>query len=73
MKAHFPPFGRRATTLESKVIPAHQIESDFCRAICRFTLDCSCGAHHETPFIDEALEWREMHSRLAPIADQLPA
>lgn len=73
MKVHFPSFGRRSTSVAEKPVPAHQIESDFCAAICRFTLDCSCGAHHDTPYIDEALEWREMHSRLAPIADQLPA
>jgi hypothetical protein len=50
----------------------HQVTSDFRYAICRFTLDCSCGAHFDTPFIDEALEWHEMHERLAPLADQLP-
>lgn len=72
MKVHFPPFGRRPSVVVEKPVAAHQIESDFLAAICRFTLDCSCGAHHETPYIDEALEWREMHARLAPIADQLP-
>ena len=73
MKVNFPSFGRRPSAVAEKSMPAHQIESDFRAAICRFTLDCSCGVHHETPYIDEALEWREMHSRLAPIADQLPA
>lgn len=53
--------------------PAHLIESGFCMAICRFVLDCTCGAHHDTPYIDEALEWRELHERLAPLADQLAA
>lgn len=72
MKVHFPPFGRRAQAVIERPVPAHQIESDFCMAICRFVLECSCGAHHETPYIDEALEWRELHSRLAPLVDQLP-
>jgi hypothetical protein len=51
--------------------PAHEIESDFVSGLCRFTLDCTCGAHWDTPYIDEALEWRELHERLAPLADQL--
>jgi hypothetical protein len=50
----------------------HLIESDYRDAICRFTLDCSCGAHFETRYIDEAHEWRELHGTLAPLADQLP-
>lgn len=49
----------------------HQIESGFSYQLCRFVLDCACGAHHDTPYIDEALEWREMHEQLAPLADQL--
>ena len=73
MKIHFPAFGRRPPETTEKPVPTHQIESDFCAAICRFTLDCPCGAHHDTPYIDEALEWREMHARLAPLADELPA
>ena len=72
MRVPFPPFSRRQTTVVDKPAPAHLIESDFRAAICRFVLDCSCGAHHDTPFIDEALEWRELHLRLAPLADQLP-
>jgi len=52
---------------------AHTVESDFNYGLCRFTLDCSCGVHFDTPFIDEALEWRELHVQLAPLADQLPA
>jgi hypothetical protein len=51
--------------------PAHAIESGFSYQICRFVLECSCGAHHDTPYIDEALEWRELHEQLAPLADQL--
>ena len=50
----------------------HRVEADFSYARCRFVLNCTCGAHHETNFIDEALEWREMHERLAPLADLLP-
>lgn len=50
----------------------HVIDSDFRTAICRFVLDCSCGAHHETRYIDEAHEWRQLHAMLAPLADQLP-
>jgi len=73
MKAHFPRFSRRHVAVMDRPVDAHQIESDFRMAICRFVLDCSCGAHHETPFIDEALEWRDLHSRLAPLADRLPA
>lgn len=73
MNVHFPSFGRRQRTSTDRPSSGHHIESDFRTAICRFTLDCSCGAHHETPFIDEALEWREMHSLLAPLADRLPA
>ena len=73
MKVNFPSFSRRQNPVVDKPAPAHHIESDFRAAICRFTLDCSCGAHHETPFIDEALEWREMHTLLASLADQLPA
>jgi hypothetical protein len=30
---------------------------------------CSCGASHETRYIDEALEWSSMHRELAPLAD----
>ena len=49
----------------------HRMTSDFSVDLCRFTLDCSCGAHFDTPFIDEALEIRELHQTLAPLADQL--
>ena len=39
--------------------------------ICRFVLECTCGAHFDTPYIDEALEYRELHEQLAPLADQM--
>ena len=52
--------------------PAHEVQSDFLHSLCRFTLDCTCGAHFDTPYIDEALEWHEMHERLAPLSDQMP-
>jgi hypothetical protein len=71
MRVHFPRFGRHPVAAIERPVSAHEIESDFRRAICRFVIDCSCGAHHETPFIDEALEWREMHSRLAPLTDRM--
>jgi hypothetical protein len=51
---------------------AHNVDSTFRYAICRFTLDCTCGAHFETRYIDEAHEWKELHRTLAPLADQLP-
>jgi len=49
----------------------HRTDSTFRYARCRFVLTCSCGATHDTPFIDEALEWQELHRRLAPLADAL--
>ena len=55
----------------ARPLPAHQVTSGFSYAQCRFTLDCSCGAHTDTRYIDEALEWREMHEQLAPLSDQL--
>ena len=51
----------------------HRTESSFRYASCRFVLTCSCGATHDTPFIDEALEWQELHRQLAPLADALSA
>ena len=51
----------------------HVIESAFATGLCRFTLDCSCGVHFDTPYIDEALQWRDLHETLAPLADKLPA
>lgn len=50
----------------------HDVDSTFRYAICRFTLDCTCGAHFETRYIDEAHEWKQLHRTLAPLADQLP-
>ena len=50
---------------------AHVITSGFSAGICRFVLDCTCGDHFDTPYIDEALEYRELHERLAPLADQM--
>jgi hypothetical protein len=50
---------------------AHVITSGFSTSLCRFVLDCSCGDHFDTPFIDEALEYRELHEILAPLADQM--
>ena len=71
------PFLRRDRHLTDLQPPlheeAHVISSGFSYAQCRFTLDCTCGAHFDTPYIDEALEYREMHERLAPLADQLTA
>jgi hypothetical protein len=75
------PFKSRAQTLEPAASTAlmwrrpknHQIESAFATSMCRFTLDCSCGIHFDTPYIDEALEWRELHETLAPLADKMPA
>ena len=55
----------------SRLLPSHHVTSGFSYALCRFTLDCSCGAHTDTTYIDEALEWGEMHELLAPLADQL--
>ena len=57
----------------AKGVPAHAIDSTFRAARVRFELECSCGAAFDTPFIDEALEWHELHLQLAPLADQLPA
>jgi hypothetical protein len=63
---------RGASPTESAVDPrAHAVTSDYCAGICRFTLSCSCGVTYDTPYIDEALEWRELHESLAPLADQL--
>ena len=49
----------------------HMMTSSYSTSLCRFVLDCSCGAHFDTPYIDEALEIRELHETLAPLADQL--
>ena len=53
------PFIRARRTLEQSTprqASAHEMTSDFSTATCRFVLDCSCGAHFDTPYIDEALE-----------------
>jgi hypothetical protein len=50
---------------------AHVVDSDFCYSKCRFVVTCSCGASHETRYIDEALEWSSMHRELAPLADTM--
>lgn len=68
------PFHRERRTLEPvRTAPAsaHQISSEFSTSSCRFVLDCTCGAHFDTPYIDEALEIRELHMLLAPLSDQL--
>ena len=53
--------------------PAHEIASHFVSERCRFVVECTCGGRCETRYIDEALEWRELHEVLAPLADRLPA
>lgn len=68
---HRSPQAESVHTPES-LVDLHRVTSNFSYAMCRFTLDCTCGAHFDTPFIDEALEWHELHERLAPLADQLP-
>lgn len=69
------PFTRRDRHLTDLHPPlhdqTHRVSSTFSYGICRFELTCSCGAHFTTPYIDEALEYHEMHERLAPLADQL--
>jgi hypothetical protein len=73
MNIRFSPHGARGRqpARVSRPLPSHHVTSGFSYALCRFTLDCSCGAHTDTPYIDEALEWREMHELLAPLSDQL--
>lgn len=62
---------RSATATLERPVRAHVIESGFCYARCRFELTCTCGASYDTSCIDEALEFREMHLKLAPLSDQL--
>lgn len=64
---------RRHTTgtVLDRPINNHQVNSDFCYRTCHFVLTCSCGAGHETRYIDEALEWSSMHKEFASLADQL--
>lgn len=68
------PF-RRQRHLTELIRPSaderHVITSGYSNARCRFVLECTCGDHFDTPYIDEALEYREMHELLAPLADQL--
>jgi hypothetical protein len=52
---------------------AHVVTSEFSSSLCRFVLDCTCGAVFDTNYIDEALEWRELHLTLAPLEDQFAA
>lgn len=63
---------QHADASAAKPVPAHVLDSGYLADRCRFEIRCSCGAVHDTPYIDEALEWRELHLRLAPIADRLP-
>jgi hypothetical protein len=58
-------------TVLERPVNAHTVESDFCYGKCRFIVSCSCGATHETRYIDEALEWSSMHRELAPLADTM--
>jgi len=53
--------------------PAHEMTSEFDTSVCRFVLDCTCGARYDTRYIDEALELREMHLAMAPLIDELEA
>lgn len=64
---------RRAHPPTAAVVvePGHRVESGYDAGSCRFRLCCSCGAEFDTRYIDEALEWRQMHEMLAPLADQL--
>lgn len=50
---------------------AHQMTSRFDDGLCRFVLDCSCGARYDTRYIDEALELRELHEAMGPLIDEL--
>ena len=70
------PFTRKAargssSLLECSAPKTHDIETNYLAGKCRFALQCRCGATHETRYIDEALEWVEMHKELAELADQL--
>ncbi len=69
------PFFRRDRHLTELAAPLHderhQVTSSFSYEKCRFVLECPCGAEFDTPYIDEALEYVEMHQKLAPLADQM--
>jgi hypothetical protein len=74
MNLHLPIRRRRSAVVAIERPDAHEkhvIESTFSPAICRFVLSCACGERHETRYIDEALEWRELHLALAPLSDRL--
>lgn len=64
---------KRALTTQSRphIAPAHVVESEFSSSVCRFLVHCSCGDSVDTNYIDEALEWRELHLQLAPLMDEL--
>jgi hypothetical protein len=62
-----------ATLYATYAVRAHEVASDYDEGRCRFVLTCSCGIRFDTPYIDEALEWHEMHELLAPLADQMVA
>jgi hypothetical protein len=75
MRLHLPGWHRHHTAAVSprEDDAMHRVESTFSPAICRFVLSCACGERHETRYIDEALEWRELHLALAPLSDRLAA
>jgi hypothetical protein len=58
-------------TVDSIPESLHHMTSEFNVGLCRFVLTCACGARFDTPYIDEALELRELHETMAPLADQL--
>ncbi len=63
---------RRPTDLLTTISDrAHRVVSEYDDGLCRFVLMCRCGARYDTPYIDEALEYHELHEVLAPLADQL--
>lgn len=70
----FRRLSKRATTpvdVSERAADAHVVDSTFSTALCRFVLECTCGARFDTNYIDEALEWHELHIALAPLHDQL--
>ncbi len=62
---------RQLTDIHPALHDDHRMASTFDQGLCRFVITCSCGDHFDTRYIDEALEYRELHERLAPLADQL--
>jgi hypothetical protein len=72
----FRRLSKRATApvaVCARATDAHVVDSTFSTALCRFVLECTCGARFDTNHIDEALEWHELHVSLAPLHDQLAA